>query len=167
MREEYIELRDWRGGEDLQEVARQDYGDLDWRDRLHQHEVPTVQFGYAPNQDLNDVRNVGGNVEQFLEWCVAELIGEKMKSESYTFRHNEIFVIGTPHLWTADMQYRTNECVIDESAPPSLIAKHGLGTTVQVMTLWILTDIMHRNPIFTRLSFSADDSMWDEMGDLL
>jgi hypothetical protein len=167
MSEEYIELRDWRVNEDLQEVARTDEGNLDWKNRMHRHDAPNVQFGYAPNLNRNDVQNVGGKTEEFLEWCLAELMREKLKSESYQWRHNEIFIIGSPHLYVADIEYRTNECLIDESAPPNLIAKYGLGTTVQVMTMWVLTDIMHRNPIFTRLSFSADDSMWDELGDLL
>ena len=102
----------------------------------------------------------------FLKWFWDELLKEKDKQEQPLYRHRVFLIQGIQYA-DSDVIYKSSNITIDDNAPAIITKDYDVGDNVETLVIGVYTSLRSRNPEYTRLSFSADEDMWDEMGDLL
>ena len=151
-------VKDFRGPMDCGRV-------VEGREHLYPHKYTAdeieIVYGDMSMNELDETA-FGG----FLKWFWDELINEKTKQQQPLFRH-KVFLLQGVQWVDSDVEYKSAISAIPEDAPAFITKNYKVGEEVEMLLLSIYTAIRSRNPEYTRLSFSAGEDMWDEMGDLL
>ena len=151
-------VKDFRGPMDCGRV-------VEGREDLYPHKYTAdeIEITYG-DTELNELDETA--FDGFIKWFWDELIDEKASQQQPLFRHR-VFLLRGVQWVDSDVEYKSSITTIPEDAPPFIKKDYEIGETVEVLLLSIYTAIRSRNPEYTRLSFSAGEDMWDEMGDLL
>ena len=89
--------------------------------------------------------------QSFCQWFLAELLKEKTGD----FRHEVIEITAKPYMFQ-DVSYKSHSKSTGAN-----------GHSKDTLTIILYSAMRIRNPIFSRMSFTANEHMWDELGDLL
>lgn len=122
-----------------------------------------IVYGDSQHNELNE-----GAFEGWLKWVWDELNAEKAKQEQPLFRH-KVFMLQGIQWANTDIEYQSHDTVVSEDFPHRMREEYDIevGDSFPSILIGIYTALRSRNPTYTRISFSAGDDMWDELGDLL
>ena len=151
-------VNDFRAGLDC---GREVYGEENLNPHKYKADEIEVIYGDMVLNELDEDAFDG-----FLKWFWDELILEKEKQQQPLFRHRVFLIQGIQYA-DSDVIYKSSTIKIDGDAPAFITKGFDVGDDVEVLLLSVYTALRSRNLEYTRLSFSADEDMWDEMGDLL
>lgn len=109
----------------------------------------------------------------FLQWFIDELL----KDKEGDFRHDVVIVEGGQWM-DSDVDWQSDNIVINEdflNVGDGYIrdrdfwqsGKFNLGDEIKVVSFRVYTSIRIRNPYYSRLSFTANEHMWDELAAIL
>jgi hypothetical protein len=129
----------------------------------HKYTADEIEIIYG-DMSLNELDDDA--FEGFLKWFWDELMDEKVKQQQPLFRH-KVFLLQGLQWVDVDVEYKSSITTIPEDAPAFISKDYKVGDEVKMLKLGLYTAIRSRNPEYTRLSFSAGEDMWDELGDLL
>ena len=93
--------------------------------------------------------------QSFCQWFLKELLKEKTGD----FRHEVIEITAKPYMGS-DVTYRSHKGTWSEKYSSTKVIK-------DTLTISLYSAMRIRNPVFSRMSFTANEHMWDELGDLL
>tara|TARA_R100001509_G_scaffold155536_1_gene118083 strand:+ start:14 stop:613 length:600 start_codon:yes stop_codon:yes gene_type:complete len=109
----------------------------------------------------------------FLQWFIDELL----KDKEGDFRHDLIIVEGGQWM-DSDVNWQSDNITINDEFlnwEDGFVrdkdfwksGKFSMGDEITVISFKVYTSIRIRNPYFSRLSFTANEHMWDELAAIL